>query len=247
MRIVCRTLWLPKKGNTQEEYEDAASPLDDVEEESSTFKCAVADGATETSFSGFWAKLLADGYVSGANRDELKVRWQDSLETKELPWYAEQKAESGAFAALLGLSLQDGESGDSGTWEAEAVGDCCLFLVRDGNVIEKFPLNESEQFNSSPVLLSSNNDEAAAEAEKQVLKATGEWKRGDVFYLMTDAIARWSYKRQEEYGDVSHWLKSMSSQKELEEFTEVQRTITDAENRPLMRNDDVTLMTLQIL
>lgn len=244
MRIACNTLWLPKKGNTNEEYEDAASPFEPVERElTDAFRCAVADGATETSFSALWAKLLVDGYITGANRNDLKVRWQESLATKQLAWYAEQKAESGAYAALLGLTLQPGESG--GTWEAEAIGDCCMFLVRDGKVVHMFPLTESEQFNNSPVLLSSNSEGDAASEEKLV-KASGDWQSGDVFYLMTDAIARWAYKRQEDYSDAAVWLKSMNAQKDIEDFAEVQRALTDAETRPLLRNDDVTLMRLTI-
>lgn len=237
MRIVCNTLWLPKKGNTNEEYEDAAAPSEAVETETDVFKCAVADGATETSFSALWAKLLVDGYIDGTDRNQLKVRWAEGVGNKELPWYAEQKAESGAYAALVGLTLRNG------SWEAEAIGDCCLVIVRDGKFVEMFPLTESEQFNSSPVLLSSNMDETEAEKKEELfVKKSGEWQKGDVFYLMSDAIARWAYKRQEEHGDAAFFLKSMHKQQDMEEFADVQRTLMDADSRPLMRNDDVTLM-----
>jgi hypothetical protein len=129
MRVVTNTLWLPKKGNTNEEYEDAAFPMESVEVETDSFRCAVADGATETSFSALWAKLLVEGFVNQTPRNESKQKWAEGIATKELPWYAEQKAESGAYAALLGLVLKGGTDG-GGTWEAEALGDCCMMLVR---------------------------------------------------------------------------------------------------------------------
>jgi hypothetical protein len=245
MRVTCNTLWLPKKGNTNEEYEDAAAPFYPLEEVTEQFRCAVADGATETSFSALWARLLVDGYINGTARAELKNKWQHSLENKQLAWYAEQKAESGAFAALVGLTITS--SGDSsGTWQAEAVGDCCLVLVRDEKIVESFPLTESEQFNNSPVLLSSSNESGVDTGEECLVSKSGNWRRGDVFYLMTDAIARWAYKRQEEYGDAALWLKSMNEQKDIEDFAAVQRGLLDAESRPLLRNDDVTLMRVEL-
>ena len=186
------------------------------------------------------AKLLVDGFISGADRNDLKKQWLQSLANKQLEWYAEQKAESGAYAALLGLTLQSSDNG--GSWEAEAIGDCCLMLVRDGNLIEKFPLTESEQFNSSPVLLSSTSDGEEAELEEALVKISGSWQPGDVFYLMSDAIARWAYQRQEEHSDAVLFLKGMLEQKDIEQLAEVQRTLLDADSRPLMRNDDITLM-----
>ncbi len=243
MRVLCDTLWLPKRGNTNDEYEDAAAPSESVDQNTDKFRCAVADGATETSFSALWAKLLVDGFISGADRNDLKKQWHQSLANKQLEWYAEQKAESGAYAALVGLTIQG--SGDGGSWEAEAIGDCCLMMVRDGSFIEKFPLTESEQFNNSPCLLSSTPGEEA-ELEETLVKISGNWQPGDVFYLMSDAIARWTYKRQEEHGDALFWLKSMLEQKDIEELAEVQRTLIDADSRPLMRNDDVTLMRVVV-
>jgi hypothetical protein len=246
MRVVCNTLWLPKKGNTDEEYEDAACPTEHVEKETDVFRCAVADGATEASFARSWAKLLVDGFVEQTDRSELKKRWAAGITQKELPWYAEQKAESGAYAALIGLVLRDGTNG-GGTWEAEALGDCCMITVRDSQIMDKFPLVESEQFNSSPVLLSSNSDETAAEESVESMQTmSGTWQSGDIIYLMSDAIARWTYKRQEEHNDAPLWLKVMNAQKDMEDFAEIQRELLDAESRPLMRNDDITLMKIEL-
>ncbi len=169
MRIVGYTLWLPKEGNSIDEYEDAAFPMDTVDLETRSFKCAVADGATETSFSGLWAQLLVSGYVDGTPTEALQERWRSSLDGKILPWYAEEKAQSGAFAALVGLTIEDGDGSAGRTWEAEAIGDSCLVQVRDKKILAAFPLSKSEQFNSSPLLISSNpaaNKAVAAGVER---------------------------------------------------------------------------------
>lgn len=249
MHVVTTTLWLPKKGNTDEEYEDAAAPTERVEKDLNEFRCAVADGATEASFSRLWAKLLCEGFVNRVDRTELKKKWAAGITTAELPWYAEQKAESGAYAALVGLTIRDGDGGTGGgTWEAEALGDSCLITVRDGQIMDKFPLTDSEEFNSSPILLSSNADETEEEQLVEAfVKKAGTWEHGDVFYLLSDAIARWTYKRDEEHHDAPLWLKSMNAQKDIEDWAEVQRALLDAESRPLLRNDDVTMLRVELL
>src|SRR4051794_1946930 len=126
MLVTCTTLWLPKDGNAQEEYEDAAYPLSfsgtDREQE---FRCAVADGATETSFSGLWANLLVRGYVDEEPLEESRKKWQEAIPTANQPWYVEEKAQAGAYSALVGLSVQA-----NGTWSSAAVGDSCLIQIR---------------------------------------------------------------------------------------------------------------------
>jgi len=245
MRVVTKTIWLPKEGNTDEEYEDAASPRDPVDVVADSFKCAVADGATETSFSGLWAQLLVAGYIDDLEMADLQKKWKESISGKQLSWYAEEKAQSGAFATLIGLSVQDGKNGNGGTWESEAIGDSCLMHVRGSEVLSAFPLTKSEEFNSSPYLLSSNEQNNEKVADKFVTVG-GEWLPGDNFYLLTDAIARWAFKRQEEYADAAVWLSSMSDKDALAAFAEVQRHVVDSEMRPMMRNDDVTLMRISL-
>lgn len=240
MKVTTTTLWLPKRGNTEEEYEDAAAPVDPVDSTFDTFRCAVADGATETSFSGLWAKLLVDGFVAGEDRNKLKEKWHQQIDGKQLAWYAAEKAQSGAFAALVCLTVSESES-DGRKWRAEAIGDSCLMLLRGKTFLERFPLRSAGQFNSSPLLLSTNQTAEEASAES-FCSVNGEWQSGDIFYLMSDALAHWVYQREEEHGDAAAYLESMKKQSDLEEFTKVQRELIDAESRPLMRNDDVTLL-----
>jgi hypothetical protein len=116
MQVVAKAFWLPKKGHEEAEYEDAFAP-DGAQLETDMFRCAIADGATEASFSKQWARTLVREWESGGLTKEQFVadvgRLQDNwrrgfteVRTRgKLAWYAEQKAEFGAFAALVGFVL----------------------------------------------------------------------------------------------------------------------------------------------
>src|SRR5580693_7202489 len=86
-------IWLPKRGNQAEEYEDAFAG------DGETGRFAVADGASETSFAASWARLLVTGYVRTMPESnpgeswlrELQEQWAAEVDAKPLPWYAEIK------------------------------------------------------------------------------------------------------------------------------------------------------------
>src|SRR5881275_2390313 len=108
----------PKLGNSLEEYEDAwayrhtRTPLG--------IRVAVADGATESSFAKLWAVLLAESYVRSevtgaeffAQLKPARRLWRRRLAGRPLPWFASEKAEQGAFAAFLGVQI------DNNRWTA---------------------------------------------------------------------------------------------------------------------------------
>ena len=62
MAVGSRTFWLPRRGNNPDEYEDAFA-LDDA-----SGRYALADGASEGCFTGLWARLLVEDFVSRAER-----------------------------------------------------------------------------------------------------------------------------------------------------------------------------------
>lgn len=128
MWIRTEALHVPKHGNAEDEYEDAFFPESGVSSEVSSFRCAVADGASESAFSGLWARLLVRGFGRGRLRlEQLRRTWQRAVggrgggdaaagngKAKQLPWYLEKKVASGAHAALIGLALREGGNGAAG-------------------------------------------------------------------------------------------------------------------------------------
>lgn len=244
MRVEGRVFWLPKKGNSLEEYEDAAYPFENFNAEGNEFKCAVADGATETSFSGLWASLLVEGFAEKLALDSLRKRWNANVRQKDLPWYAEEKLEKGAYAALVGLHLKKGR-GKKNAFMVEATGDCCVIHVRESEMLSSFPMVSSDQFNNSPALICSH-EFPFVDAQMQKLTKKGEWQDGDTFVLLSDAIACWALRRHEELDDVANVLQNIETQEDLLRLVEEERLLISEDGRPAMKNDDVTFLSVTV-
>ena len=234
--VVPRAFWTAKAGNAATDYEDAYAIGDDC--------LAIADGATESSFARLWALALAEGFISDPSAvlpcttERLKAwamplqkTWVEAVPWNTLPWFAEDKARSGAFATLVGFQFHP----DAQTWRAFAIGDSCFFLIRDGVLKQAFPLEHSSQFDSRPILLSSNpaNNKRVWD---DVVMAEGEYHAGDLLIFATDALAKWLLARAEAGERPWDTLCGLSSQEEFETF------VTELRQDRVMRNDDVTLV-----
>ena len=257
---------LPKAGNSDADYEDAFAMAKD--------SVAIADGATESSFARAWARALVQGFTSidaadaeseagdealrepPAPADTVRRRiaplqraWHEQIAWDRLPWFAEDKARSGAFAALLTFrftasasplmpSAEDAALG-SGRWRALAIGDSCMFQIRDDALLVAFPLEQAEQFNSRPVLLSSNpaNNDRVWEA---IAYQEGEYRPADVFLFATDALAHWILAESEAGNRPWQTLCGLRSHADFAAM--VARLRQDH----AMRNDDVTLVRIVV-
>jgi hypothetical protein len=243
-----------KAGNSAVEYEDAYWPQRATHSKGSRFRFAVADGATETSYSGIWARQLVKLFCFGENAvcadfaaklPAAQRRWRLAVSWRTLPWYAEAKVEAGAFAALLGLQLSDecdGVGGD-GIWQAIAIGDCCLVHLRGEKIVRSFPMENSHAFNNRPVLLASNSTYNASVVEN-LQSAQGCWISDDAFYLMTDALAAWFLLEVEKGGKPWTILRDLGTAGQTPHFIELVR---DLRAGHLLRNDDVTLRRVDIV
>ena len=260
MRVLVEGLWLPKAGNREEEYEDALSHRrvrGKLTRKVPRF--AVADGATESSFSGLWARLL----VNSNSRAPLNVanvrqrvealgrKWLRAATAKPLPWYAERKIQQGAFSTFLGLSLESNDVSTTsvgGKWTSFAVGDSCLFQVRGSELVTCFPIEHADQFGYHPLLLSSipqKNDVVWKKLSE--LEKTGTWLPGDTFFLMTDALAQWFLVQAEQGKQPWLFLKERVEPLELPLFSDqFEKWVNDRRDAKEMRNDDVTLLIITI-
>ena len=268
MQIHLQIFWSPKAGNSLDEYEDAFDfsynrwrrtnkPYPfviSVSREIKQPRFAVGDGATESSFSGLWARMLTEMYVCRKPNQPSQLRkwvkqlgdaWLSHRGAKSLPWYAEEKSRRGAFSTLLGLSLEKhhGEK-SSGCWHAVAVGDSCLFQIRESQILTAFPMSDSEQLGYHPTLLSS------VFARNETIWDTdpfrkGEWSCGDTFLLMTDAIAHWFLTSVENGGNPWTTVDEVASQTSLISYA-FQQWVNSLREKRQMRNDDVTLLLVKI-
>ncbi|HEX5414258.1 MAG TPA: hypothetical protein VFZ25_01245, partial [Chloroflexota bacterium] len=211
---------------------------------------------TESAYARLWAGLLANGFVDrtlcgavppypGAPPSGLadtRAAWLREVARGEIPWYLEQKIEEGAYATLLGVEIRLPRSVSSrapGRIRALAVGDSCLFLVRDGRLARAFPVRASADFGNRPKLVGSRPGTPDPLARGTLI--TLKLYPGDVLYLTTDALACYLLRRQEEGNPVWAELDRIVESTDDGAFT---RWLDERRQDRLMRNDDVALLRI---
>jgi hypothetical protein len=259
MLVSTVTCWVQKAGSRIDEYEDASWPSKPLNNSQGfSFRFAVADGATESSYAKIWAKQLVRSFCIGKldahniceYLPSLQRRWsmivnkRVTAQGRALPWYVWEKVRVGAFAAILGVSIDEDLPGYScGNWRAIAVGDSCVVHMRGGQVLTRFPLDNSASFSSHPKLLSSNPDHNESALDHLHI-IEGTWKSEDTFYLMTDALACWFMKAIELGQTPWTVLRSLEPNPQIEFFRD---WVDELRASKAMRNDDVTLLRVNII
>lgn len=252
MRITWLAHSIPKLGNRLEENEDAYYPPWDSNEifGKPKFVCTLSDGATRTSFSSLWAKLLVEhfeGSVQGICEESLSPiqgKWAQKINSMNLPWHAEEKVKQGSYATLLWLRINQSRTKAGGSWRAEAVGDSCLFQLRNGELISPFPIASSQEFSNNPVLVSSKPANNVSLWEK-VSKKKHRWEVGDQFFLMTDALAAWFLKQYEDENQSVERFTELTSQP-LTFKLNFEGLVSELRNSNAIKNDDTSVIWIRL-
>ncbi|MDE2483273.1 MAG: protein phosphatase 2C domain-containing protein [bacterium] len=186
---------LPKLGERVADCEDSFCLLND--RETGALRATVADGASSASFSGIWAQLLAQAFAAVPYDGDwraleerlrtLSAAWTRAVFSRNLPWHAIERAKRGSFATIAGLGLERDPEG--GVWSAFALGDSCIFHVRDGRIETALPLADAAAFGNNPMLLSTDAERNAGLGDEFVVHR-GRWRQGDIFLLATDAVSQ---------------------------------------------------------
>ncbi len=200
-----------KAGNRQDENEDsyrAVYPFRIGAGGKEAARLVLSDGASESAFARIWSNILtrnfidrpptfADGAAEGLE-DWLagcREEWNQEIPWQRIPWHGAAKTRAGSAATLLGLYFsQTTDRGRRLRWQAVAVGDSCLFLVRQDKLEVSFPLKDYTKFNNTPALLCSNPANSA-DLQKTAKFASGECEPGDLFILASDSLAAWFLAR----------------------------------------------------
>lgn len=249
LNLISQGFWLPKAGSSEADYEDAIAI--------GPAAVAIADGATESSFARAWACALTEGFACEPLSEKpdltelmervspLQQQWHAGIRWDRLPWFAEDKARNGAFAALLTLRFEEpilspetAEPDRERRWHALAIGDTCLFQIRDEALHLAFPLAESAAFDSTPLLLSSN-PARNLQVWDQAQVLNGAFKPGDILLLMTDALAKWFLTEIESGAKPWQTLCACADQAAFADLTMTLR----AAHR--LKNDDTSLIVIQ--
>ncbi|HTG44475.1 MAG TPA: hypothetical protein VK633_08080, partial [Verrucomicrobiae bacterium] len=123
-------------------------------------------------------------------------------------------------------------------WRACAIGDSCIFHIRNGLLLKSFPLDRSEQFNRRPILLCSN-PENNRPVWKAVELAEGECQEGDQFLALTDALAKWFLCEVEAGRRPWKMLEEIQNGGGFKKFVQQLRAAQ------AIRNDDTTLLSIR--
>lgn len=223
------------------EYEDAARG------DNTLGRFAIADGATESSYSGEWARHLTSLFVTDppkTSRDRHIGPWirkaQGTFRASPLgdtaPWYAIEKARLGSHATFLGLKINL----DSRFWVAWAVGDSCLFRCDPlaSSLSLSFPIGHPDDFNSSPTLVGSKPSRNTHSLSK-IWRRWGRAQRGTAFVMASDALAQWILSDVRDDG--REWLTLLTIEEDkFPQFVENLRTNSS------LKNDDTTAMIVQL-
>jgi len=187
-----------------------------------------------------WLEAEEELRIPADGLSRLRANWREWLSGKTLPWFAQEKARQGSFAALVALELFAEDEASEGCWHAAAVGDCCLFHIRGEDVRERFPLTHAGAFDSRPHLLSTVG---ADEDKLNEATSSGTWRSGDFFYLMSDALACWFLKHIDAGGSPSIIQADFASPNGTDPFRVWVDSLRDQGS---IRNDDCTLIRVEI-
>ena len=256
MKLVWKSFSICKDGNREEENEDAVSPqlANGIRVNTDKFSCAMADGATTSSFSKLWAALLVkEASLSNDLQKEFfqavnnaRMRLNTELDGNQLSWPAMIKVRQGAFATLLWFhiwhqngSILSANPEKARGWVAHAVGDTCLFQVVKGHFCGSFPLSTASQFNNTPDLISTNPTYQRSTPGKNAL--SGEWHKGDHFLISSDALSEWIIRNYEK--NTINW--PMISEN-LTSLVRYQTWIRSLRRQRQIKNDDTSLIAISV-
>lgn len=239
-----RDAYYPKKGNTWDKKKGNTI-------------IAISDGATQSYLSGKWAETLVNIFktiryspntfkekiFAKSSKDWIKFVQEYQIirerESRPLKWYELEGIDEGAYATLVVLTIHPPETGDTGEWEAFARGDSCLFYIHKNEFGYAFPLENSNEFNNTPPLLSSLSN---MNSKVQFKEKKGSYATGDIIYLMTDALAAWFLRENE--NNNKPWEILDNNSEEQENFDKwVKKLRMDS----AIENDDVTLLRIEFI
>lgn len=248
------SFWLQKLGNLASEYEDAYDQVPPGQcIEAGSCWLAIADGASESSFANIWAKQLVRSYCGDPFYDLIDFkerisllgnRWHQIVFRKPMAWFAETKAQMGAFATFLGLeiSTQKNHKFGNGGWRAIAIGDSCLFQIHRDEIHIAWPMVHSESFGNSPNLVASYPSQNVS-VWQHVRFQQGIWHKGDLIILATDALAAWFLKETED--DHKPWNELAAFTKKPDPYVSFCEWAAKNRAEKTLRNDDITCLIIE--
>lgn len=254
LNISTKAFSISKSGNTDKENEDAL--CFNLTNDDNTFTAAIADGSTEGYLSKEWAKTLVrkfctidynfnhisnfhDEFYNSCTHHWSKYFTQyikkRNSSNNPIQWFEEPGLTAGAFSSITGANIFNQNNKSYAI--VYSIGDSCLFNISNEKIVNSFPIESPDEFNNSPLLLPSNNNNL--KNLKKFYKTTHiEIKHNDKFLFMTDAIACWFLK--ENLNQTMPW-KVLNEINEQEHFYDF---VNNLRKNKQIKNDDTSIIEL---
>lgn len=218
---------------------------------------AIADGASQSFYPNIWAERLVNNFCQ--NPEINLQNWQTWLAPIQNEWLQEvqqrvTKAETekrpvwvtnknrlnfqeAATSTFIGLQFLDNQV------KVSIVGDSCLFILKGNELKQTYLLKSSKDFNDRPAYFASYPKNNQYEPSFFDIHLDSK-KSQDCFYfiLATDALSEYIFQCREHKTNIFDTLLKISSQEQFENFV---AEVRNAEHIR-MKNDDVTLITLEL-
>lgn len=244
-----------KQGNKPEDYEDASSSSFYHQSSRKSLNIAIADGVSSSAFAGEWANYLVSSYSKSRFKEGIFLQnrikllgseFTNSLDFSNFPWYLKEKMESGAFSTFTGLSINlKKNKKNKYRWNSIAIGDSCLFHIRKDKLKLGYPVLSSNDFSMFTSAISSNfTVNNKLELWGKFAREQGNWKYGDQFFLLTDAIGQW-FMAEYEKGN-KPWKQLFSVARSSERDSLFEEFIETLRREGSLHNDDVTCVIVEL-
>ncbi len=210
---------------------------------------AVADGVSASYMPSIWAEILSETFANDDTTpelfnklleegllDNLSAKWKEQAE--EIEQQAEGKLAMryertkelyvNAASTLAGISIYDNAV------HYFVIGDSCIFLIDKSSLTVLSEIKSVDSFTNRPDYIASDNHIDGT-------PIVGSEKLPDGWIvLMTDAVAKWFWKKQEQNPEFVIELWNISTQDEFESLIQKER---DDET---MDNDDVAIVMIKV-
>lgn len=204
---------------------------------------AISDGASESFDSQSWARILTDSYVANPNVNgewlaKAIQRYKELRDPSELSWSQQAAYERGSFATLLGLRAHSDDQ-----ISCLSIGDCLAIFVHTIAHHTSWRYSWAREFQERPMLLSTKAELNEFVYQSDFNSRHITWLIREPLshiLLMSDALAEWCLRSEEDGIPARSRLSSIRSREELASLVGHERA------RRNMRVDDVTLINLGV-
>ena len=238
MRLACSARTTVKDGLEAHENEDRFAFV----QTGRVLRAAVADGATESAYSGPWAQALVEAWTDLADPwstdtflDAARGRWAESLPPRSsMSWFAEASVATGGHAT--GLFLEAVAARAAVYWRARAVGDTEMFALSgltQLRMARAIPFRAHSAFSSTPSLASTTPGASVNWATYR-----GRVRRPFELWLATDALAEALLRCR---GGAVMWARWRDAHSTPLGFDTL---VAEWRAAGFLKNDDVTLLRI---